>query len=136
MSTTEAGNYIANSPVAEPFLGVTTDLGNALGGAYYDFALAHPCLALAISSGVQIAGVFFFPEEIGLEELFADGVLPTPAVEDTKLQNVVNDLYKGATNPDRVGTGTTADAVRAGRRLGRQQVESSTRRKRSNTRTR
>ena len=70
-------------------------------------------MALGISTGVQIAGVFFFPEELGLEELFADGVLPTPAVEDTKLQNVVNDLYKGATNPDRVGTGTTADAVRA-----------------------
>lgn len=40
------------------------------------------------------------------------GVLATPTVESTKLQNVVNDLYKGTINPNRVGTGTTADAVR------------------------
>lgn len=39
-------------------------------------------------------------------------VLATPTVENTKLQNVVNDLHKGTTNPSRVGTGTTADAVR------------------------
>ncbi len=39
-------------------------------------------------------------------------VLPTPRVASTKLQNIVNDLYKGATNPGRIGTGTTADAVR------------------------
>lgn len=41
-----------------------------------------------------------------------DRVLPTPKVSDAKLQNLVNDLYKGTTNPRRVGTGTTADAVR------------------------
>jgi RHS repeat-associated protein len=39
-------------------------------------------------------------------------VLPTPQVASRKLQNIVNDLYKGTTNPRRVGTGTTADAVR------------------------
>jgi hypothetical protein len=41
-----------------------------------------------------------------------DDILPTPVVSNTKLQNIVNDLYKGTTNPGRVGTGTTADAVR------------------------
>ena len=41
-----------------------------------------------------------------------DDVLPKPVVSNTKLQNIVNDLYKGTTNPNRVGTGTTADAVR------------------------
>ncbi|WP_280454364.1 hypothetical protein [Nocardia brasiliensis] len=35
-----------------------------------------------------------------------------PTVSDTKLQNILNDLYKGAENPARVGDGTTADAVR------------------------
>jgi hypothetical protein len=39
-------------------------------------------------------------------------VLATPTVENTKLQNVINDLYKGTTNPNRIGPGTTADAVR------------------------
>ncbi|HEU5477535.1 MAG TPA: SwmB domain-containing protein [Gaiellaceae bacterium] len=65
--TTAIGNYIANSPVAEPFLSVTTDIGNTLGGAYYDFASAHPCIALGISTTAQIAGLFVAPE-IDLEE--------------------------------------------------------------------
>lgn len=39
-------------------------------------------------------------------------VLATPKVADPKLQNYVDNLYKGTTNPARVGTGTTADAVR------------------------
>ena len=39
--------------------------------------------------------------------------LPSPIVSDAKLQRIVNDLYKGTDNPDRLGTGTTADAVRA-----------------------
>jgi hypothetical protein len=41
-----------------------------------------------------------------------DDVLPYPTVTDPKLQNYVDNLYKGTTNPHRVGTGTTADAVR------------------------
>jgi RHS repeat-associated protein/uncharacterized repeat protein (TIGR02059 family) len=71
--TTAVGNAIANSPIAQPFLSATTDIGNALGGAYYDFASAHPCIALGISTTVQIAGVFFFPEELGLEGLAEEG---------------------------------------------------------------
>lgn len=39
-------------------------------------------------------------------------ILPKPSASNAKLQNVVNDLYKGTVNPSRVGTGTTADAVR------------------------
>lgn len=39
-------------------------------------------------------------------------VLPTPQVENPKLKNIVRDLYRGTTSPDRVGTGTTADALR------------------------
>ncbi len=42
----------------------------------------------------------------------AKEILPKPIVNDAELQNYVNDLYKGTTNPNRVGTGTTADAVR------------------------
>jgi hypothetical protein len=41
------------------------------------------------------------------------GVLPKPNVTDPKLRNLVDNLYKGTTNPNRIGTGTTADAVRA-----------------------
>jgi hypothetical protein len=44
--------------------------------------------------------------------------LAKPQVSDTKLTNIVNDLYKGTTNPNRSGTGTTADAVRSELRTG------------------
>jgi hypothetical protein len=45
------------------------------------------------------------------------GVGPKPAavkptVKDPKLQNIINDLYKGVNNANRTGDGTTADAVR------------------------
>jgi hypothetical protein len=43
----------------------------------------------------------------------SDGcILPTPSVSDDKLQNLVNDLYKGTTNPTRTGDGTTMSAIR------------------------
>ncbi|WP_327118882.1 hypothetical protein OHB12_11725 [Nocardia sp. NBC_01730] len=35
-----------------------------------------------------------------------------PTVNDPKLQNILDDLYKGSNNPNRIGDGTTADAVR------------------------
>jgi hypothetical protein len=41
-----------------------------------------------------------------------DDVLPTPSVSHPKLQNIVSDLYRGTTNPKRVGHGTTMDAIR------------------------
>jgi len=47
-------------------------------------------------------------------------VLSAPRVGSTKLQNIVDDLYKGTTNPGRVGTGTTADAIRYELRTGQQ----------------
>lgn len=39
-------------------------------------------------------------------------VRPVPEVVSPKLQNLVNDLFKGVDNPRRVGDGTTMDAVR------------------------
>jgi RHS repeat-associated protein len=47
----------------------------------------------------------------------AGSVLPKPNLVGTgpaakKLQNIIDALYKGTTNPRRVGTGTTADAIR------------------------
>lgn len=42
----------------------------------------------------------------------AETELATPSVESGKLQNILDDLYKGTTNPGWVGTGTTADAIR------------------------
>ncbi len=42
----------------------------------------------------------------------ARGILGTPRVGSQKLQNIINDLYRGTTNPNRIGNGTTADAIR------------------------
>jgi hypothetical protein len=50
----------------------------------------------------------------------AEGALTTPRVGSAKLQNLVDDLYKGTANPGRVGTGTTADAIRYELRTGDQ----------------
>jgi hypothetical protein len=35
-----------------------------------------------------------------------------PTVSNSKLQNIVNDLYKGQGGPNTIGNGTTMDAVR------------------------
>lgn len=40
-----------------------------------------------------------------------DEVLATPQVASPKLQNIVNDLYKGTTNPERIGNGTMMYAI-------------------------
>lgn len=50
-------------------------------------------------------------DRIGAAARSAD-VLSTPVVESTKLQNLVKNLYKGTTNPNRIGNGTTMDAIR------------------------
>lgn len=41
-----------------------------------------------------------------------DDILPTPRVSSQGLQNHIDALYKGTTNPNRVGNGTTMDAIR------------------------
>lgn len=46
------------------------------------------------------------------------GVASKPPVGDTKLGNIVDDLYKGTKGTNPVGDGTTADAVRAERITG------------------
>lgn len=40
------------------------------------------------------------------------GMGKIPKVSDPKLQNYVNAFYKGVENPNRIGSGTTADAIR------------------------
>lgn len=66
------GNYLAGSSLAQPFLSATTSIGNYLGGQYYNFASAHPCVAFGISAGVQVAGLLAAPEEVGPELVGGD----------------------------------------------------------------
>lgn len=63
--------------------------------------------------GYDVPGLLRVSHAVVATNSVVDDILPKPDVTDPKLQNVVDDLYKGTTNPGRVGTGTTADAVRA-----------------------
>lgn len=38
--------------------------------------------------------------------------IPKPSVTDPKLNNLVEDLYKGTKTPNQIGMGSTADAIR------------------------
>ncbi len=49
--------------------------------------------------------------EILVHNTCTDDILPTPQVSSTKLQNIANNLYKRTTNPNRIGNGTTMDAI-------------------------
>jgi hypothetical protein len=50
--------------------------------------------------------------EVGELGLLVHNVCAIPRVADSRLGNLVNDLYKGAKMPSPIGTGSTADAVR------------------------
>lgn len=58
-------------------------------------------------------GSFVLSGRFGVAANTARNVLPTPQVSSTRLQNLVDNLYKGTTNPNRVGNGTTMDAIRS-----------------------
>lgn len=48
------------------------------------------------------------------EKIAAKGeTLPYPKVVDKKLEDIVNNLYKGTKNPEHIGNGTTMDAIRS-----------------------
>jgi hypothetical protein len=46
------------------------------------------------------------------------GRVPRPTVGDARLQNLVDDLYRGFWTPHPIGTGSTADAIRVELRTG------------------
>lgn len=94
-----------------------TESGTAAGGELRGLEAMSVGLNLGAASGTILASIYNLPGLIRQALNLggrgaARGVLATPKVASTKLQNIINDLYKGTTNPGRVGTGTTADAVR------------------------
>ncbi len=71
---------------------------------------------LDVSDGCQwavatAAGPFSVGVRLSVAADSAADVLATPQVASPKLQNIVDNLYKGTTNPGRVGNGTTMDAI-------------------------
>jgi RHS repeat-associated protein len=71
------------------------------------------CGGAIITAAIDTAGaVTVGGEMLRLRQAAPQAILKTPQVSSPRLQNIINDLYKGTTNPGRVGTGTTADAVR------------------------
>lgn len=73
-----------------------------------------------IAAGQRRDNVLPQPGFVSATSVAAEGALTTPRVGSAKLQNIIDDLYKGTTNPGRVGTGTTADAIRYELRTGEQ----------------
>lgn len=86
--------------------------GNLIAGcpAFHDIAWGQ--VALAAGIGALTDGTLSFLGRGIRAAKTVDDILPTPQVGSTKLQNLVNNLYKGTTNPNRVGNGTTMDAIR------------------------
>jgi hypothetical protein len=83
-----------------------------IGSAAYDIynalrTLVDPCA----SAGVKVVVV-----GLAAASVFGPGggftALTKPRVASRKLQNIVDDLYKGVRNPERLGNGTTMDAIR------------------------
>ena len=74
------------------------------GGIAADVALALTGLG-AVKGGIKGA------LQISSRSTWAPA-LPKPTVSAERLKNIVDNLYKGITNPNRVGNGTTMDAVR------------------------
>jgi hypothetical protein len=66
----------------------------------------------AITAGFKAAAGPIIKVLTGTAGTATGQILPTPKVASNKLQNIINDLYKGTTNPNRIGMGTTADAIR------------------------
>lgn len=64
-ATNTIGTAIGSSSIAQPALSLTNSLGAGLGHAYYDFASAHPCIAMGVTIGFDIAAFFVAPEEEG-----------------------------------------------------------------------
>jgi hypothetical protein len=91
--------------------GINTGPDSYYRGGTFIGNLAIPLLG-SLVAGPEASGSDLLDASLAAEDGASD-VLATPQVENSKLQNVVNDLYKGTTNPNRVGTGTTADAVRS-----------------------
>jgi hypothetical protein len=91
--------------------------GEAIYNAYVNIYQdgANGCSFFSLATQEDVAGAVFADEGavfLGDGEGEVADILVKPVVENERLQNIVNDLYTGTTNPSRVGTGTTADAVR------------------------
>lgn len=99
---------------ADNLLGTGTTLWDCASGTSESHAEA--CGHVVAIASAAALGAAFCPaaaEAAATETAGAEDVLATPGVDNSSLQNIVNDLYKGTTNPYRIGNGTTADAVRA-----------------------
>ncbi|GAA5039764.1 hypothetical protein GCM10025738_30750 [Microbacterium fluvii] len=87
-------------------------LGAAALGARVAVSAAAKVGAGAVRSAVRITTAKSLPR-VAATTSSRNLALSTPKVASGKLQNLVDNLYKGTANPNRVGSGTTMDAVRS-----------------------
>ena len=114
-----AANYAANTKGARSLKGLgKAALGGAVEGAVVGATGA--VIGKAVGALKSVAMARIAARAPPLSTTATRGILKTPSVSSTKLQNIVNNLYKGTTNPNRIGTGTTMDAVRYELQTGQQ----------------
>jgi hypothetical protein len=89
---------------AQDFLGNETITGSQFVYDLENGILEAEAIKSIIEGGAKLLGGG------GNSVQFSD--LAKPSVEDPKLQNLVNDLYKGKGSPNQLGSGSTADAIR------------------------
>ena len=87
-------------------------LGNSAKGTHRRATPEHAADAAISTPHVAHTAKLALESGFGAATKTGGGILPTPAVGSTKLQNIVNNLYKGTENPNRLGNGTTMDAIR------------------------
>jgi hypothetical protein len=119
-----------------PFLAIYNDYDNIYEEGANSCGLFNPTNGFFSVNTQKSVGLALFADEN--LALVGDGgdaadVLATPVVENPTLKNIVTDLYRGTTNPGRVGMGTTADAVRSVSKLVNPPSVHSTALKRQNT---
>jgi hypothetical protein len=101
------GTQLGAAYVGETESGVkigTWDRTKLLVGGLLDSFQAASFFVGAVGTLVDFGAAV--PEQVGLRE-----VLPAPKVSDARVQNIINNLYSGTSNPRRLGYGTTAEAL-------------------------
>ncbi|PKQ30484.1 MAG: hypothetical protein CVT62_13560 [Actinobacteria bacterium HGW-Actinobacteria-2] len=92
--------------------GVALAAGTVVGSTLVAHALLSAASGASAGGGAPAAGEAVQRGQPSTPSTSA-AVRDTPQVSNSKLQNLINNVYKGTTNPNRVGDGTTMDAIRS-----------------------
>lgn len=103
--------WITNVGIGIGFGAIAAGIGPAVASVVNAGRIAIPSSTTATINAARSAATNATSQSVG-------SILPTPQVQTPRLQNIVDNLYKGTTNPEKVGNGTTMDAVVSERTTG------------------